>query len=190
MCCPTSWIQETQGYCWRQGLCWKDYINCTSKEQQGPFGSKKRGESCVYCRRKKQRKWGGREVCRVRTFKGKDFVSLLEINQFEVSFCVNVTQKNLHNFFQSNKSYPQLSAALSALLSVLLVFLSVLFLYSLPRQPLRRTAHLGRFSLRYQSSIKGTTHATAPQPALQCWCNKHDPKGQHRALPAPSNLGW
>lgn len=92
---------------------------------EGATGSRKRGESCVYCRRKKKRKWGGREVYRVGTVKGKDFVSSLEINQFEVFFCINVTQKNLHNFFQSNKSYLQLLAVLPILLSVLLGFLSL-----------------------------------------------------------------
>lgn len=71
------------------------------------------------------KKGSEREVYRMGTVKGKDFVSSLEINPFEgFFFCINVIQKNLHNFFQSNKSYPQPSAV-PILLSVLLGFLSL-----------------------------------------------------------------
>lgn len=161
----------------QEGLCWKDCISCALKEQQGPFGSRKRGESDVYCRKRKK-KVRGREVYGVGMVKRKGFLSPLEMNQFEVFFSINVIQKSLHNFFQSNKSYPQLSGVLPTLFSVLLGFFSLLFLYWPCRQPPWRRTHLRRSSGRHHSNIHGITH------------NKPSGPGDPRGDAEPHSLPW
>lgn len=138
----------------------------------------KRGESCVHCRRRKKESEGKGSVWRGHC-QGEG-LSPLEMNQFEVFFCINAIQKNLHNFFQSNKSYPQLSAVLPTLFSVLLGFLSLLFLYWPCRQPPRRITYPRRFSVRYHSSIHGITHNKPSGPG--------DPGGDAEPLQQPHSL--
>lgn len=169
----------------QEGLCWKDCMNCTLKEQQRPFGSRKREESDVYCRKRKKESEGKGSV-----WSGHcqgEGLSPLEINQFEVFFYINVIQKTLHNFFQSNKSYPQLSGVFPTLFLVLLGFLSLLFLYWPCRQPPQRITHPRRSSVRHHSSIHGIIHnkpsgpqgwCRAPLPPLSTWAaNKHADEG-------------
>lgn len=129
-----------------------------------------------------KKKVRGSEVYGVGTVKGKDFLSPLEMNQFKVFFCINAIQKNLHNFFQSNKSYAHLSAVLPTLFSVLLGFLSLFFLYWPCRQPPQKIIHPRRFSVGYHSSIHGITH-NKPSGA-------GDPGGDAEPLQQPHSLPW
>lgn len=78
---------------------------------------------------KGKKKVRGREVYGVGMVMRKGFLSPLEMNQFDAFFRNNVIQKTLHNFFQSNKPYPQLSGVFPTLFLVLLGFFSLLFVY-------------------------------------------------------------
>lgn len=167
----------------QEGLCWKDCMSCTLKEQQRPFGSRKRGESDVYCRKRKKEIEGKGSV-----WSGHcqgEGLSPLEMNQFEAFFCINVIQKTLHNFFQCNKSYPQLSGVFPNLFLVLLGFFSLLFLYWPCRQPPQRITHPRRSSVRHHSSIHGIPHKVLVTPGvmqspspLSTWAaNRHPGEG-------------
>lgn len=112
----------------QEGLCWKDCIICALKEQQRPFGSRREGK-VMSTAEKGKKKVRGREVYGVGMVMGKGFLSPLEMNQFDAFFRNNVIQKTLHNFFQSNKPYPQLSGVFPTLFLVLLGFFSLLFVY-------------------------------------------------------------
>lgn len=116
------------------------------------------------------------------TVKQKDFLSPLEINQFEVFFCINVIQKVLHNLFQSNASYPELSGVIPALFLMLLGFFCLVFLYWPCRQPPWSITHPGDL-------LSGTTPASMGSPTRSPQVLV-TPGVMQSPTPSPEHLGW
>lgn len=107
--------------------------------------------------------------------------SPLEMNQFEVFFCINVIQKTLHNFFQSNKSYPQLSGVFPTFFLVLIGFFSLLFLYWPCRQPPQRIIIPGNLLLGTIPASMGSP-TRSPQVLVT-------PGVMQSLTPSPEHLG-